>query len=630
MSDLQSHIAFQPDANSRAVFYSLLQAQNPGLTVPLSSITFGASQFNTQAQAAANGNTTSNVQISASGFGAPVTVYYNQVNLADQVPDPKALLYAVGEYGIPALLAPSGRTYHTVYDFVTVLNAAGFPVTGGDLAYTSLVDYWTGGQYSSYTYQNLAAQLVSWSNTAMGYTGTLWVLYGPGTPVDLATAFPQSYNNILGGPQQGDAAECLTSYNSAYLSGQQGSGNDPQGFGASLNRSNTTYSNLTVLDSTTSQQYGGAEVSALVTYAANPNVMVPHYNQPFWPYYSGSQTVYYDRIAPTIGSISQLFQGYSATPYVAADGLHIPLGAQLGTTIVTTHDLLQYLQPAMATRLDTTDIVAATLPTAYTSGSVTFDLTFSGSYLVKDGSIPLVLEQTGPDMSPIVHGVTDFPISLLEGNWSYYFNPSKNVFAQAPSVDIALVILNYWIDSYPNNDDISNWGPFLTASVVSGTLLPTDAATAAAHSNCGFQATLQVDAPWGASFQQQVYFDKINLATLPHASAGVLSLVTDTQMFGQPMRVIDWITCGGTQYNSGSGISGYGLTGYINWQEFTNLHELVLMDGNGNLSFTLTAPANSTTQEGSVQVVIALDSSLPDAQTNFQLYQQNQAIPIPV
>jgi hypothetical protein len=387
-----------------------------------------------------------------------------------------------------------------------------------------------------------------------------------------------------------------------------------------------------VLDETTSAQYGGSTTSAVVTYALNPNAMSASWSSPFWPFYTGSQTVYYNRITPSIATTSSILSGNIYNLNVDSGGFQIPLGSALGTTIVTTHDLLLYLQPGIASGIDMTDIELADLPTAYgDDGTVAFNLTFSGSYMVTDGALPLVFTQTGPDMSVIVGTTTDFPASAIDGNWvNYIYNSKTNL--QSTSIDISLLVLNWWISTYSSNigsTDAANWTYLLTASVVEGSLQATDADTAAAHSGCGFQAMIEVTAPWGASFQQQIYFDKIDLSSIYAASNGVLTVDTDTQMFGQPMRIIDWITSGGLQfYEDASGYLSYYLSNYVIWTEFSNLHDLVLPDENGNLSFTLTAPEGSTIQENSLQVVIVLNNTLPAAPTAIQLLNNTQSIPV--
>jgi hypothetical protein len=580
------------------VLYALLQQQNTELTIDQSDITFGTPQLNTQAQATANGNTTSNVELSAVGYNSPVTIYYNQVNVANSAIPPSTFGIAV-----PTIVAPVG-TYASTTDFTAALNAAGIPVTSADIEPVELFDFWQ-NDYSDFSYPLLGAQLVTWSNTALGFTSSVFVLYGPSAPVSLAAAFPSQYNNLFGSYESGDPANCLSRYNQAYLSGQQNSG-WTEGFGAQISRLSTSYSNLTTLDDATSQTYGGANSSALVTYlsTANPNYIKPPFDTPqyFWPYYEGSQTVYYSRWAAT--DVSDIFGG----PFLDSGVFTIPLGSLLGTTITNAQQLFSYLVAnGWTTYLDYTDFSNDTLPAYGEGGTVVFDFNFQGSYAVLDGQCPVTLSQTGPDMSAVVGGVVDFPTSTMQGNWGYYFSAANTTLASA--------VTSWWSSNYPStvgyaSNDVTNWTYGLTATVVEGSVQATTSDVAAAQQGCGFQAIIEVTAPWGSTFQQQIYYDKINLANLAtvidtsgNSSVGTLLLQAPASVFAAPQRVVDWLLNTALTITSTPPVQ-VTLTNYINYQELSNLTDLVMLDENGQLSFTVTADENSPFMEGSLTIVI--------------------------
>jgi hypothetical protein len=623
MNALRPNIAGEPDTNTVAVLYGLLQAQNPELTVPLASISFGPPQLNTQSQSAANGNTSSNTQVSAAGFGDPVTISYNQVVVANSVLQPNNNVggYSWNANSVPVLNAPPGN-YATSLDFTAALQAAGFPVTSGDIENVALQNFWT-EDYSGYYYQSLGYQYLPWSDVSLGYTSGIWVTYGPATPVPLATAFPQSYFEVL---QTCDACYALAAYNNYYLSQNQ----SPEGSGAGLTRACTTYSGLTILDSGTSTANGGAEVSAVVTYETNPNYLALAYSQqPFWPFYSGAQTVYYTRYAPTnVGTIltNNSGNGYSLSldgiqPFLVDGAFRFPLGPGLASNnVATAHDLVELLTfVEWNIGFDLTDVVDGPLPTTYgEDGTVVYNLTFQNSYMVQDGEMPITLMQTGPDMSVIPAGVTDFPSSTFEGLWGSLLVNTDGKDALATAVWNWLCNNYYTVVNNYNQDEPSNWMFSCVATTVAGSVQPTTSEVAAAHSGCGFQATINIVTLWSASFQFPIYFDQINLSTLGTAfsgNLGVANLQTASNVFAVPQRVIDWVLSEATALVSAPD-SSLQLATFLNYREFTNLNDLVLPGDDGNLSFTLTAPEGSNLTQGSLTVIIANASSQSPAETS--------------
>lgn len=625
MNDLRPNIAGQTDTNTPAVLYGLLQAENSQLSVPLSGIGFGTPQLNTQAQSAANGNTTSNVAVSAAGYGAPVTIFYNQVALADHVVQPNTNSggYVWQPNSVPVFFAPYG-TYATTYDFVAALQAAGFPITSADIVNTTLQNYWS-DQYSGYYYQSLGYQYLEWDSSALGYTSCLFVAYGPSVTVPFEEAFPQSYFSAL---QTGDAATALAQYNNYYLS-QNGS---PEGSGSALSRACTTYSGLTVLDSATSTANGGAEVSALVTYATNPNYLPTSYDPaPFWPFYTGAQTVYYTRYSPTTDVAAILTNnsgnGYAGAleytaPFLLNGAFRFPLGSQLGAQVATAHNLVTALTAAgWNLGFDLTDVVDGPLPTTYgEDGTAIYNLTFQGSYMVQDGQLPITLMQTGPDMTVVQAGVTDFPVSAFVSQWGYLLYNADGLEALGTAVWYWLcgnyleTVLNYTLD------EACNWMFSCVATAVAGSVQPTTSEVAAAHSGCGFQATISVVTPWQTSFEFPIYFDKVDLAGLAAdagytASPGAFNATVASNVMSVPMRVIDWILA--TVNPVGSSNNPTQLANFVNYRELTNLNELVLRDANGNLSFTLTAPSGSNLMQGAVTVTLSADATASPSETSF-------------
>jgi len=618
-------------SNTGPVLYGLIQAVNPTLTLTYAQVAFETPAIATATQIAQYGRNAV-VDISAAGYGNPVSIYYDKVILANSLPSP---VFGANASGISYILLPQGA-YATAVDFATAIHALGYPVDASDIAVQTVTDYWTVTTEANYA--SLAGMLLPW-NSSLGFTSNVWVIYGPAASLNLATVFPSTWN-ATAGTQKGDPSTALTTYANVLLASQSLPILQP------LTRGMATYSGLTVLDPTTSASYGNAEVSAIVTAAANPNY--PTLNTadygfrdkvPYYPFYTGSQTVYYDRFDPAIAGdvTNNLFQYYSvATP--ASPQPMIPLGNLLGNSINTSADLVNWLlsqgviyqQPPL---WDVSDILVEPLPPYGTGGTVIYNLTFKNSYSVKDGSVPLLLSQTGPDMSVIVAGVTSLPLvggNLPDGSSvaSHYSN--TNSFITPNSADIATIFLTYWGWAYTSSDDVQNWvySDELSAAVVPGSELATSTAEATANGGSAWKAIVEVTSPWGSTFQQQVYYDKLDISQLwinglSAAVGGTVTLFTDSFSFGLPMRVIDWIASSSLFFEPGSdGALAYSvntlavLSNVLIVSEFTNLYELTTVGVDGNITFTLVAPSSATIQTGSLTVVIKNDTTLTPLPTS--------------
>ena len=600
-----------------AILYGLIQSANPDLTVPFDEITFGTPAPATLDQANAF-NRNASVSISAENLGNPVPIYYNRVPLNETLLTP---LVGSSSNIYPVYMFPQG-TYSTTADFATYLSGQGLPVTPDDVVSVAVPTYWSGLE-GSYEYSSFALQLLQWNNS-LGFTGTFWAMYGPAEPAALATAFPSQYYSVAG-VQIGDPAQALTNYTNFQLSGEQ------QQFGATVTRMSTQYSNLTVLDEATSAEFGGAEVSCTVTAAANPAYPFVNYfanvPTPYFPFYTGSQTVYYTQLdlTNTTQVVNQFLTGFWVADQSAPQPL-IPLGNMLGTSIVTSVDLVKWLYAqerpySLGGLWDWTDIVEETLPPYGEDGTVVYNLTFQNSYSIKNGSLPLTLSQTGPDMSAMA-STTVFPASNGALFAQNFFNPTT--FQVPASGDISTIMLYFWATSYFESNDASNWADSCTAAIVEGSVQPTTSEQASANQGCAWTATIEVTAPWGATFQQVIFYDKLDISqcfngSTPTAVDGTVTLFVDSVSFSLPMRVIDWIASPSLSYEVGSDngmqISGNSQVAFLNssliYPEFANLTDLTYMDDNGDISFTLTAPEGSTMQTGTLNVVIKEDNTLP-------------------
>jgi hypothetical protein len=135
-----------------------------------------------------------------------------------------------------------------------------------------------------------------------------------------------------------------------------------------------------------------------------------------------------------------------------------------------------------------------------------------------------------------------------------------------------------------------------------------------------------VTTAWGTTFQTNIYFTPqpltANFAFQSFVVNGTLTGAVEPLLCAQPMRVIDWLMSPYFYHHDPSGsMSGnlypqYYLYQYFAYGEFTNLHDLVLPDENGNFTFTLTASPTSTIQSGSLTISISADSGAP---TGFEV-----------
>lgn len=615
-----------------SVLYGVIQADNPGLTLPYSSVMFSSPAMASVAQNAANGKN-SVVTLSATGYSDTVDIFYDKIDVSSGLP----FQYGFNDTPSPYLIAPMAA-YTNTTDFAAVLNANGIPIDVSDIVPVSIPDHWPSG-FNQY-YQGFATSLIQWTSDNMGYTSSIWMVYGPPAPITFSDIFQRTSvpSDVNGGNALTDYPEkCLSTYNSTLSQATSGAGIP------NLSRREVVLSNLVVLDAPTSAANGNAEVSCTVTYAENPLYPGQPFNRagtiPFYPFFTGSQTVYYNRY-----DVVALFNAgniWTTSAYVdSSHQMKIPLGSALGTTVLTSGDLLDWISANSTVKssslnnnytVDKDDILIENLPTAYGGdGIVVYTFTISNSYRFIDGGTFSVLLQAAPiDMSVIVAGQTTFAAS---GGF-FAGNNNQNLLTTTlnDTSDIAKIALNMWANNYgvgtsPGQDDVTNWGYSLTSAIVSGSLRATTPSEATANSGCGWTCTVRITTAFNTSFDQDIFFDKIDVSLGYQdspgngcATAGVMTLATDSVTFATPMRIIDWLISfnlyieaadAGNVSVTPPNLNIY-FTDIFVCSEFDNLESMTYRNADGNIEFTLAAAPGATTMEGSVQVIIKEDATLP-------------------